>query len=91
MDDFRAVVNPPETAILAIGVVQIVPRYKDGGFIPRSVAKFVLSVDHRVSDGVEAAQFLHQLKTYLEEPIYLMGRFDLKGAGHVHSKRSIVC
>ena len=72
IDDFNAIINPPEAAILAIGAVQKQPKLVDGVWIPCSLARFNLTIDHRVSDGAEAARFLKELKTYLEEPTYLI-------------------
>jgi Pyruvate/2-oxoglutarate dehydrogenase complex, dihydrolipoamide acyltransferase (E2) component, and related enzymes len=72
IDDFVAIINPPEAAILAVGAVQVQPKFMDGTWIPCSMAKFNLSIDHRVSDGAEAARYLKELKTYLEEPIHLI-------------------
>lgn len=72
IDDFIAIINPPEAAILAVGAVQVQPKYMDGTWVPCSMAKFNLSIDHRVSDGAEAARYLKELKTYLEEPVYLL-------------------
>ncbi len=72
IEDFCAIINPPEAAILAIGAVQTQPKYAEGKWMPCSVAKFTLTVDHRVSDGAEAARFLKALKTNLEEPVYLI-------------------
>lgn len=72
IEDFCAIINPPEAAILAVGAVQTQPKYAEGKWMPCSVAKFTLTVDHRVSDGAEAARFLKALKTNLEEPVYLI-------------------
>jgi pyruvate dehydrogenase E2 component (dihydrolipoamide acetyltransferase) len=72
IDDFVAIINPPEAAILAVGAVQVQPKFMDGTWVPCSMAKFNLSIDHRVSDGAEAARYLKELKTHLEEPVYLI-------------------
>jgi pyruvate dehydrogenase E2 component (dihydrolipoamide acetyltransferase) len=72
IDDFIAIVNPPEAAILAVGAIQVHPCFVGGDLKPLSVCKFNLSVDHRVSDGAESAQFLTELKKYLEEPFHLI-------------------
>jgi len=72
IEEFTSIINPPEAAILAVGVVKKEPivikeESKDKIEI-RSIAKFTLSVDHRLIDGVIAAKFLNQLKHYLEIP-----------------------
>lgn len=72
IDEFNAIINPPEAAILAVGAVQTQPKLIDGVWEPRSMARFNLTIDHRVSDGAEAARYLKELKTHLEEPVYLI-------------------
>jgi len=70
IEEFTSIINPPEAAILAVGVAKKIPivieeESKDKIEI-RSIAKFTLSVDHRLIDGVIAVKFLNQLKYYLE-------------------------
>lgn len=72
VDDFIAIINPPEAAILAIGSAKQVPVVVDGDLAVGWRMKATISVDHRVSDGAEAAQFMQALKSYLEEPLRLM-------------------
>lgn len=72
VEHFIAIINPPEAAILAIGAVQKVPVVEDGELIPGMRMKATISVDHRVSDGAEAARFMQVLRTYLEEPLRLL-------------------
>lgn len=72
VDHFIAIINPPEAAILAIGSAIEVPVVKDGAIVPGWRMKATLSVDHRVSDGAEAARFLQVLKPYLEQPLLMM-------------------
>jgi pyruvate dehydrogenase E2 component (dihydrolipoamide acetyltransferase) len=69
VENFAAIINPPEAAILAIGSAREVPVVADGVVKPGWRMKATISVDHRVSDGVEAAKFLQALATYLEEPL----------------------
>ncbi len=71
VDHFIAIINPPEAAILAIGSVLELPVVKDGEIVPGMRMKATISVDHRVSDGAEAAQFMQALAKYLEEPLRL--------------------
>lgn len=72
VEEFIAIINPPEAAILAIGSVVKVPVVKNDEIVIGQRMKATISVDHRVSDGAEAAQFLQMLKDYLEEPMRLM-------------------
>jgi pyruvate dehydrogenase E2 component (dihydrolipoamide acetyltransferase) len=71
IDQFTALINPPEAAILAVG--RTVERYVkgDNGPLLRSFMTLTLSVDHRVADGAAAARFLNELRSLLEDP-YLM-------------------
>ena len=72
IEHFIAIVNPPEAAILAIGSVMDVPVVENGGIKAGKRMKVTISVDHRVSDGAEAARFLQALAKYMEEPLRLM-------------------
>lgn len=76
IEEFTSIINPPEAAILAVGAAKKLPivikeKSKDKIEI-RSIAKFTLSVDHRLIDGVIAVKFLNQLKYYLESPEVLI-------------------
>jgi pyruvate dehydrogenase E2 component (dihydrolipoamide acetyltransferase) len=72
VEHFIAIINPPEAAILAVGSALEVPVVEDGDIKPGWRMKATISVDHRVSDGAEAAQFMQALAKYLEEPLRLM-------------------
>jgi len=72
VEEFIAIINPPEAAILAIGSANQVPVVKENAIVPGWRMKATISVDHRVSDGAEAARFLQALTKYLEEPLRLM-------------------
>ena len=72
VEHFIAIINPPEAAILAIGSVKDVPVVENGEVQVGTRMKATISVDHRVSDGVEAARFLQELAKYLEEPLRLL-------------------
>lgn len=72
VEHFIAIINPPEAAILAVGSVREVPVVKDSALAIGLRMKATISVDHRVSDGVEAAQFMQALALYLEDPLRLM-------------------
>jgi pyruvate dehydrogenase E2 component (dihydrolipoamide acetyltransferase) len=69
--DFTAIINPPEAAILAIGSAQEVPVVKNGQVTVGNRMRATISIDHRVSDGAEGAQYLQALAQYLENPISL--------------------
>jgi pyruvate dehydrogenase E2 component (dihydrolipoamide acetyltransferase) len=72
VEDFIAIINPPEAAILAVGSAREVPVVVDGEVKPGVRMKATISVDHRVSDGAEAARFMQFLAQYLEQPLRLM-------------------
>mgnify|MGYP000865436006 CR=1 FL=1 len=72
IDNFAAIINPPEAAILAISAAQTVPVVEDGELKVGSRMKVTLSADHRVTDGAEAAEFMQVLANYLEEPMRLL-------------------
>jgi pyruvate dehydrogenase E2 component (dihydrolipoamide acetyltransferase) len=72
IDEFSAIINPPEAAILAVSAVQDVPAVEDGELVIASRMKATLSADHRVTDGAEAAEFMGVLAEYLEEPLLLL-------------------
>jgi pyruvate dehydrogenase E2 component (dihydrolipoamide acetyltransferase) len=71
VDEFIAVINPPQAAILAVGSVQDVPVVRDGEVVAGSVMKLTLSADHRALDGAQVATFLQTVKRYLESPMLL--------------------
>jgi pyruvate dehydrogenase E2 component (dihydrolipoyllysine-residue acetyltransferase) len=68
VDQFIAVLNPPQAAILAVGATSDQPVVKDGAVVPRPLMTMTLTVDHRAVDGAAAADFLRTLKTFVEEP-----------------------
>jgi pyruvate dehydrogenase E2 component (dihydrolipoamide acetyltransferase) len=72
VEHFIAIINPPEAAILAIGSVKEVPVVENGELRVGTRMKATISVDHRVSDGVEAARFMQELAKYLQEPLRLV-------------------
>ncbi len=72
VDQFVAIINPPEAAILAVGSVREVPVVKDGQVVPGKTMKVTISADHRVTDGAEAAKFLQEVKQNLEDPLRLL-------------------
>lgn len=70
--DFAAIINPPQAAILAIGGIEECPRVKNGAVVVGKRMNVVLSADHRVLDGAEAAKFLKSVQKYLENPALLL-------------------
>jgi pyruvate dehydrogenase E2 component (dihydrolipoamide acetyltransferase) len=69
---FVAIINPPEAAILALGASQEVPVVENGEIVVGQRMQATLSVDHRVSDGAEGAQFMQALGSFLENPAALL-------------------
>jgi pyruvate dehydrogenase E2 component (dihydrolipoamide acetyltransferase) len=72
IDEFTAIINPPDACILAVGGIQQVPVVKNGSVVPGNVMKVTLSCDHRVVDGATGSAFLQTLKALLEEPVRLL-------------------
>lgn len=72
VDDFTAIINPPDSCILAVAGIQQVPVVKNGAVVPGNMMKVTLSADHRVVDGATAAAFLNTVKSLLEEPVRLL-------------------
>jgi len=72
VDSFTAVINPPESAILAVGSITPTPVVVDGQVVVRDRMKVTLSSDHRAIDGATAARFLQAFKRLLEEPFGLL-------------------
>lgn len=72
IDQFTAIINPPDACILAVGGISQVPVVKNGAVVPGNVMKVTLSCDHRVVDGATGAAFLQTLKSLLEEPLRMM-------------------
>lgn len=72
IEEFTAIVNPPDSCILAVGGIKNVPVVKDGAVVPGNVMKVTLSCDHRVVDGATGAAFLQTFKELMENPIALV-------------------
>jgi pyruvate dehydrogenase E2 component (dihydrolipoamide acetyltransferase) len=72
VDQFTAIINPPESAILAVGSILDKPVLRNGHVVPGKRLRVTLSVDHRVFYGATAAQFLQELKRLLETPAALL-------------------
>jgi pyruvate dehydrogenase E2 component (dihydrolipoamide acetyltransferase) len=72
IEEFAAVINPPQAAVLAVGSLAERAVVRDGVVVARQTMRVTLSSDHRVIDGAEAAQFLQSLKELLENPVRLV-------------------
>jgi pyruvate dehydrogenase E2 component (dihydrolipoamide acetyltransferase) len=72
IDEFTAIINPPDACILAVGGIIQKPVVKNGSIVVGNTMKVTLSCDHRVVDGASGAQFLQTLKAILEEPLLLL-------------------
>jgi len=72
VDEFNAIINPPESAILAVGAIKDVPVVEDGRVTAGKVMRMTLSVDHRVFYGTTAAQFMGEVKRLVENPVSLL-------------------
>ena len=68
VEQFIAVLNPPQVAILAVGAIEQRPVWQGDAFVPRPLMSLTLTCDHRAADGAEAAEFLRTVKTLIEEP-----------------------
>jgi pyruvate dehydrogenase E2 component (dihydrolipoamide acetyltransferase) len=72
IDEFTAVINPPEGAILAIGAMSPQPVVRDNEVVVRQMMRVTMSCDHRVIDGATGAKFLQTFKKILENPLFLV-------------------
>ena len=72
VENFLAIINPPEAGILAVGSAREVPVVESGELKVGSRMKATISVDHRVSDGAEAARFMQKLAEFLENPVRML-------------------
>lgn len=72
IDEFTAIINPPDSCILAVGKIAPTPVVENGQVVVRQLLKLTLSCDHRVVDGAVGARFLQTLKNYLENPVTML-------------------
>jgi pyruvate dehydrogenase E2 component (dihydrolipoamide acetyltransferase) len=72
IDEFTAIINPPEAAILAVGAMSPRPVVRDDQIVMRQTMRVTMSCDHRVVDGATGAKFLQTFKKILENPLYLV-------------------
>ena len=72
IEEFTAVINPPEGAILAVGTIRDEPVVEDGAIVPGRRMRFTMSCDHRVIDGATGAKFMAALKRIVESPLNML-------------------
>jgi pyruvate dehydrogenase E2 component (dihydrolipoamide acetyltransferase) len=72
IDEFTAIINPPDSCIMAVGRIKESVVKKDIGFAVTNIMKITLSCDHRSVDGATGASFLQTFKKYLENPITML-------------------
>jgi len=72
IEEFTAIINPPDACILAVGGIKQTPVVKDGAVVPGNVMKVTLSCDHRAVDGAVGSAFLKTLKDLLEDPVRIL-------------------
>lgn len=72
IESFTAIINPPDSCIMAVGAIIQKPVVKNGQIIVGNMMKIMLSCDHRVVDGASGAKFLQTFKNYLEEPVRML-------------------
>lgn len=72
IEEFTAIINPPDACIMAVGGIRQVPVVKDGAVVPGNRMKVTLSCDHRVVDGASGAAFLQTFKQLLENPVTML-------------------
>jgi pyruvate dehydrogenase E2 component (dihydrolipoamide acetyltransferase) len=72
IDQFTAIINPPEAAILAVGATETKPVWDGSAFVPRQRMRVTLSCDHRIIDGAVGARFLQTLRQLLEAPLLML-------------------
>jgi len=72
IDEFTAIINPPEAAILAVGAIKPIPVVRNDEIVVRQMMHVTMSCDHRVVDGATGAKFLQTVKRTLENPLLLL-------------------
>lgn len=77
IDEFTAIINTPDSCIMAVGGIEQVPVVKDGQIVPGNIMKVTMSCDHRVVDGASGAKFLQTFKKLMENPVLLLGSYSI--------------
>ena len=73
IEEFTAIINPPDACIMAVGAIRQTPVVKNGDIVPGNVMKVTLSCDHRVVDGATGSEFLQTFKQMVENPVLFLG------------------
>ncbi len=77
IDEFTAIINPPDACIMAVGAIVDKPVVKNGQVVPGKTMKVTLSCDHRIVDGAVGSAFLQTFRTYMENPVVLLGEHNI--------------
>src|SRR4029079_10789738 len=77
IEEFTAIINPPDSCILAIGGIAQKPVVKNNAIVPGNVMKVTMSCDHRAVDGATGADFLRTFKGLMENPVILLGEASI--------------
>lgn len=77
IDEFTAIINSPDSCIMAVGGIEETPVVKNGQIVPGNIMKVTLSCDHRVVDGASGAKFLKTFKKLMENPVLLLGSYSI--------------
>lgn len=77
IDEFTAIINPPDACIMAVGAIVDKPVVKNGQVVPGKTMKVTLSCDHRIVDGAVGSAFLQTFRTYIENPVVLLGEHNI--------------
>lgn len=72
IEEFTAIINPPDSCIMAVGGIKQTPVVKNGQIVPGNIMKVTLSCDHRSVDGASGSEFLQTFKQYMENPILML-------------------
>ena len=72
ISEFTSIINQPNSAILSVGAIVQKPVVKEGQIVVGNTMKVTLACDHRTVDGATGAQFLHTLRSYLENPVTML-------------------
>jgi pyruvate dehydrogenase E2 component (dihydrolipoamide acetyltransferase) len=77
IEEFTAIINTPDSCIMAIGGIDEVPVVRGGQIVPGHVMRVTLSCDHRTVDGASGAKFLQAFKQLMENPVLLLGSYSI--------------
>jgi pyruvate dehydrogenase E2 component (dihydrolipoamide acetyltransferase) len=77
IEEFTAIINPPDSCIMAVGGISQKPIVKNNAIVPGNVMKVTMSCDHRAVDGATGSEFLRTFKGLMENPVILLGQASL--------------